>query len=530
MTWARSSSRHICGWHGLSILLTLLVAAAACLMTACAGGNSPNRPGLVGNTQVTILLSSGANDQLSEFNIDFNSLTLTSLSGKTVNLLPASQNVEFIHLNGSLESLLTLTVPQDVYTSATATIGGADFTCTTLDSAGGIATSSYAYGATPSSNVTVNLPAPITITGAAMGLLLNMQVYQSATFPSSCYTPDIEPFSITPTFNLTPIVFSSQAANNETGLDGQISSVDAAGTTFNLVLVDGQTLTFNTSNSTTYQGIENFSALVVGMLVDMDAAIRSDGSLLATRIAVEDADTTNLSMSVGPITSVPSSIPVVDTLARLDQGYFASHGQASIAPYYNFSDAVFQISGQLLNLQELPFPATFNSANMFGGQNVYVTTHALQVLGGPTYIPASTITLIPQTIDGVVNEVSSDGAFTTYTVSLAPYDLMPTFAVQDGQTTLLLNPSTVVVYADASTQLLNTQPLAPGSVLRFNGLLFNDSGNMRMDCARIYDGVSLTSQPDAAKQSHLVTGQVKVVRTGNLGPLRQTFRLIMPLP
>jgi hypothetical protein len=47
----------------------------------------------------------------------------------------------------------------------------------------------------------------------------------------------------------------------------------------------------------------------------------------------------------------------------------------------------------------------------------------------------------------------------------------------------------VQVYVDGSTQKLNTQSLAAGSTLRFNGLVFNDSGTLRMDCGEVSDGV-----------------------------------------
>jgi hypothetical protein len=73
---------------------------------------------------------------------------------------------------------------------------------------------------------------------------------------------------------------------------------------------------------------------------------------------------------------------------------------------------------------------------------------------------------------------------------LAPYDLIPSLAVQQGQTTVLSSPSNVVVYVDSNTQQLNTEPLAAGSVLRFNGLLFNDHGTLRMDCSQVNDGVA----------------------------------------
>jgi hypothetical protein len=97
---------------------------------------------------------------------------------------------------------------------------------------------------------------------------------------------------------------------------------------------------------------------------------------------------------------------------------------------------------------------------------------------------------VPQTINATVAATAIDGSFTTYTVELAPYDLIPNLAVQAGQTTVLTQPGTVVVYVDSSTQQHNTSPLAVGSVLRFNGLLFNDNGTLRMDCGQVNDGVA----------------------------------------
>jgi hypothetical protein len=64
------------------------------------------------------------------------------------------------------------------------------------------------------------------------------------------------------------------------------------------------------------------------------------------------------------------------------------------------------------------------------------------------------------------------------------------FAVQLGQTTLLSNPGSIVVYVDSNTQLLNSGTIGTGSLLRFNGLVFNDSGTLRMDCAQVNDGVA----------------------------------------
>ena len=250
------------------------------------------------------------------------------------------------------------------------------------------------------------------------------------------------------------------------------------------------------NSNTVLQGVSGLPALVAGMPVDFDATVQADGSLLATRIAVEDANTTNLTINSGPLVEVfsPTVFPSAHVLSAMvseQEGYFANTPQGFINNIngYSFDKAVFQIFSQLSNLQNLPFTASFSGTSMVGGQNISITTHATTVLNAPILTTAATITLMPQTIDGTVNGVSTSGGFTTYTVALAPYDAFPQFAVQSTQTTLLNNPGTVEVYTDSSTSMLNASAPVVGSMMRFTGLVFNDNGTLRMDCSQVNDGV-----------------------------------------
>jgi len=487
------------------ILLAFTAALAGAFTTGCGSASSNSGPPpLSGNTSVTVLLSSTANDQLSEFDIDFVSVTLTNKAGKTVTLPTPQLGPDFIHVNGMVEPLLTVSVPQDVYTSAAVTIGNSGFNCETINPSGSL-TLAYFFYLNIQTPVTVNLPAPITITGTSMGLTLDLQASQSASFPSTCYTDGIEPFSITPTFNLKPITVSSQPTNVDNGkevsLEGQISSINTGNNTLTLALADRQTLTVKTNDSTVYQGASGFSLLAPAMFVDLDVEIQSDGSQLAARIAVYDQ--VALNVMTGPLLFVDEYAPCFNSLGRQEQGSNYTP-QPFDAGYYAFpSSTVFQISGHFTNLRTLPFVGSFNGANMVPGQNVAVFSQAIAPPGGDlqcgyAWTDATTITLMPQTINGTVSGVSSDGGFTTYTVALGAYDLFPALAVQQAQAHLLLDPSTVVVYVDGNTQLLNSQPLAAGSVLRFNGLVFNDNGTLRMDCGQVNDGVAVQPQAQAA--------------------------------
>lgn len=493
------------------------IAVCACALAGlfaagCAGGSANSHSGQkqVENTSVTVMISSTANDQLAEFNLFLDSITLTSESGDTVSLLAAPQQAEFIHLNGSAEPLATVSVPQGTYTSATATIGAASFFCVTyISSEQAFDISIFAYGYVPGSQVTVNLPASISVSGSEMGLLLDLQVLQSASYASCAGYPG-ESWAITPTFNLTPVAFASQptspANGKMTGLNGIVSSVDLAGNNFTVASADGPATeilesgaTVNSTGivwqlastgSTVFQGVSGLSALAVGMPVNMDAEMQPDGSLQATRVEVEDTDINDLSVTSGPLLEVISFEPVVVSQGTLEQGPLYTPGDMKGAPF-SVDGAAFKISGQVTNLANLPFTPNFSAASMVAGQNVAITTHAASFSSAGGYPPAATLTLMPQTVNGTVSAVSTANGFTIYTVTLAPYDLFPTLAFTDYfQTSPLTDPNTVIVYADANTQMLNTGSATVGSLLRFTGLVLNDNGTLRMDCSKIDTGVT----------------------------------------
>lgn len=505
-----------------SFLITLTLLLGIGISAGC-GSTAPSAPQFSGSTSVTVLLSSTANDQVTRFGLALQSLTLANASGKTVTLLTSQQPAEFMHLNGGVEPLMTVSVPQGIYTSAKATLAGATFVCIAQVPGGGVG---VAYDSTMNLGPAVNLASPITVTGNSMALLLDMQVSSSAVFPTCWTTPPFAGFSMAPTFNLTPLILSSSPTNSGngkvSGLTATVASVGTTPSTLTLTIAGGtsgtRTLSMSSNSATVFQGLSGASALSLGMFLNVDGAIQSDGSLLATRIEVEDSSAIN--DSSGPVMFVDNVVPSIQLYGRTELGSLQNiNGQSGIyfdTPYFGLTGPVFRISGQFTNLQNLPFVPSFNATNIVAGQNVDVTSGNFSLSGGiPTL--ASTITLVPQTINGSVVAAQPSGSFFDYTVSLASYDLFPTLAVQQGQTTLLNNPSQVEVYIDNNTQQLNTQALAPGNTLRFYGLVFNDNGTLRMDCAQVNDGVPTTSQASSAVAGQAFT---QAVRRGVL--VRQT--------
>jgi hypothetical protein len=276
----------------------------------------------------------------------------------------------------------------------------------------------------------------------------------------------------------------------ETGLIGVVSALASDGSGFSVAGADGPTWSVKANGSTEFQGIAGLSALSVGLPVNFDATPQSDGSLLASRVEVTDDNVSELTVWRGPMILISNAAPqgdlfVTESAGPLQVGFAGSSWALSFG-----ADTIYQTS-RFSNLSSLPFPATFSADNIVAGQSVYLSTHASAFPNSPGLVAVTTVTLLPQTINGTVTAVATAGSFTTYTVALANYNLFTALAQQSGQTTILTTPGSVVVYVDTGTQTLNTAPLAIGSLLRFNGLVFNDNGTLRMDCAGVWDGVPL---------------------------------------
>jgi len=499
---------------------------------ASCGGNPPGGGSAYsGPTLVTLVSTATANDQLSQFALAIESLSLTTKSGQTVPVISSEQDAEYIHVNGAIEPLATASVPQGDYTSASITVGWDQFTCLVSDS-GGLASSTFSYGYTPQSHVSITLPQPLNIRGETMALSLNLLVEQSASF-NTCFDPSgINSFAITPTFTLSPYVLAAQPSSASNGrisnFTGSVATLAASSASFTLSLPDLETTRtdmVSTSASTTFQGLPNFAAVATGQFLNLDANLQSDGSLAATRINVPD--TSAVFYLTGPIAFVDAIVPDLSIFGRQEGGGpFVGVNEIGLLQF-SFANATFLVSNQQTNLQNLPFTPVFNASTMVDGQNVFLTSPSPNWASEPDPT-VTTLTLIPQFLDGTITGSSTSGAFTVYSIQLAPYDLFPEFAVQQGQTTLLNNPTQVQVYVDTNTQLLNSQPLAPGGVFRFNGLVFNDNGTLRMDCAQINDGVSVAPLPapsgDSAKPS-----RVRVIRDVILpSGMHRVDRLITP--
>ena len=492
--------------HAKNLMFSTLALVAVLSLAACgsgSGGTSGGGPVPGGTSTVVVQLTSTANDQLSDYWTGVATISLIDKSGNTVAIFnsPNAYNsgVEWMHLNGAAEPFYTAAaVPQGTYPGAVVTVGGCHFTLVTWGtptSPVGLSTDTYAQGTCSegTGNTTVNLPAPIVVSGDATVLNLDLQVGSSWAITQAA-TPDnpFTTYTINPTFTLTQVPLALAPTNLTNGLlrgvSAQVTSVSANPASATITLATNATFTVIPLPTATYQGISDFSALAANEIVNMDLAVQPDGSLAATRVEVDDP--ASVYTDVGWYITADS--PLGNYTMQTTQPEGCQDFQ-QFPPCTSLLDwdtnTSFGISGQLTNLSNLPFTPVFDNSNATPAQNVSGSIYGSAPPDGAPY--AQVLTLEPQTLNGTVQSMTTQNGFAVYTVSLAAYDLFP--ITQQNYSLYLVpvtNPTTITVYADQNTQFLNTGLVEQGQLLRFRGVVFNDNGVLQMDCNEVLDGVT----------------------------------------
>ncbi len=447
-------------------------------------------------TPVILLATSTANDQLAQFQVQFTGITLTSQSGQTATLLASTVYPEMMHLNGVAEPLVSSNLPRGTYTSASVSIGSALFVCTSYSSTQGLQTSTFVYGQVPASSVHVTLAEPIVVSRSPVAVVLKLDIARSASL-SNCQGGPTTTFSITPTMTLAPAAISATPTNSAngllTGMLGLVTQIQSDAGAFTVAGADGTNLagpswTLTANTGTFFQGVSSTAGLAPGMPVDLDASIQPDGTLAATRVSVYDTDTTDLNVFTGPISNVSALNQSLLMIGEEQQGYLDNNSYYSGGELIGDQNAAFRMAGPPDRFAGLSFTPVFDASTAVPGQNVSVTSHMPLFLGGA--LPAATVTLMPQTINGTVKAVNTVGIYTTYSVSLASYDLFPNLALQPDQQGVLHNPGTVIVYAGPQTKISVAGSLGVGSLIRSYGEVVNDQGTLRMICLQLSQGVT----------------------------------------
>jgi Domain of unknown function (DUF5666) len=327
------------------------------------------------------------------------------------------------------------------------------------------------------------LNTPLTVTGGAMGLLLDLNIPKSTTYtPFLAGTPTLAPgggqTAFNPAFSLTGVPLAANPATLHDGeaedIHGQVTANSAG--VFAIAAANGANLSFTTSSSTIFAGAGNTTPSPVGSFVDIDAALQADGSMLATRVQTEAIS--QLYSLVGQTTQF--SALILQNAGREQQG----PNLPNVTGFYGDNvqlgpSTLFEIAWPNGNVPAgLPFTPALNATSLVPGQNLATPVNSQQYIND--VIPVTnTVTLEPQTINATVASVSTVNGQATYQVTLFADDLISIFGPG----------SSVVVYATAATHTITSSALTSGSVGRFRGLLFDDNGTLRMVATEIEDGV-----------------------------------------
>lgn len=465
---------------------------ALLLLAGCGSSGGPAGP--AGTTQATLMITSTNNAQIPVFKMNLQGVSLVASDGTVVSLLLKPQTVELGSINGVARPLASVSIPQGSYASVNLSYGSSGFVVIDRSSGqGNIDIGNYPLslpagmpsGPNASATVKLTLTTPLVVTGSAMGLLLNVNIPKSVTYTpyfsgSSAMTGGNTTYS--PVYTLSGVTLAAQPS---TMLDGMVEGVHglvtaSAGGELAMTSDSGSTLNFTTSSATTFAGVSGAAAPPAGSYVAVNAALQSDGTMLATLVQTE-ATTLAYDM-VGPILEYTGQ-KYLETSSREQQGPNLPNGTGFIGNEIEFSvPPQFEIAWLGGTAPAgLSFTPGLNVNAVAVGQNLATPIAALQVTG--LVVPAaSTVTLEAQTIDGTITGMSTANGQTSYQVSLFPNDLTAIFGTT----------ASFTVYTTAETHTITASALSVGSVGRFHGLLFNNGGTLSMVASVIEDGV-----PDA---------------------------------
>jgi hypothetical protein len=470
-----------------ALTITTAVAAVSLILSGCssnainslASGSSSAVPVTGNPTMTQTIITDAANDQVLALGLTVNSIRLFDASGAYADVLTSPVTIEASHLDAVQEPLRApLNIPQGTYTSALITVSNP--TVVYVDP-----TTHKPVTATvtlASTTDTVTFASPITVSSTSKPICFDLLVAQSVSLSGSTAT-------VTPDFAVTTINVPVNATAATNAQNGRINDVlgSVVSTTASSVTVttsNGSSVTVATSSATILQGFTSLASLTAGQIVDIDVAQQNTGTLLALRIHLGATNPAN--QLVGPVTSTTGT-PVTSFNLTARQWLGAGTSTTAAGTTYTVtvnSSTTFSTAAGTGTLPTLPFTPTFTAATLSPGQNVAVVTSALSGTSGT----AASVTLVPQTIGGTVAAVSAlPSGITVYTVTLPSGSAIGN----------LTGATTVMVYSYSSTQFMNATAITVGSTVRFNGLLFNDSGTLRLL------GVACSDpEPTAPPQKH----------------------------
>lgn len=456
------------------------------LVTACGGGSSNSggtTPPPQEGTVVQVNLGDAPADWVLAFSTSITSVTLRGSSGSYA-IVSTAVPVELTQRMGTFEPLAIGLANQGTYTSATVNFG--DCHVTYIDP-----NTKMLQQRTITGPFSVDVPFGSNITLGTTPLAFNFDLDLN----HSLSLNNSDQFAFSPNFHFS---FGAQGSGTGAGngngpffggmqhMFGVVSSTGDGYMIMNSLQVMNA-LTIRTNTQTQFRGLAtSLSNLTPGMGVWVNAALQSDGTLLATRI---NAMMRSGGIMGGGIVTQVTGTPATQLTIVMQNGAGASINTDYLSKTLTVNltaDTTYSIDDDRVDLTGLPFTPVFDASNIHLGQSVLPVDDSGNIISGDATsagtITASSVSLQERGIRGTTDTNLTAGTAATFTLTL------PT----DCAFTTLTGATTITVYQQTGTNLQYQTDIPSGSTVRVHGLLFQNAGQWVMVASTIASTTSTT--------------------------------------
>jgi len=461
-----------------------LLSALAAVTVGCGSSNSnstsggtTSSPTPAAKTVVQVNMGDAPADWMLAFSMNISSMSLQSSSGN-VSVISSSMPIEMMHLMGSMQPLIMISIPQGTYTGATVTISSA--TVTYMDP-----TTRTMMQKTMTGPMTGSVPfsSSIVVGSTPMTLGFDLDLAQSVTADSSGNLTFLPVFHVTSGSqgSGSPQDFSSGGIHEMMGMVSAVS-----GTTFTMTSMQAaQSFTFSTNSSTSFDNMTGMSMMSSGMMLAVDSIMQADGTLLATKI--ESLMSSNGAMAGGVISSItgaPATQLVLVMQHGEGSGMMSSSLSGEITVNLNGS-TVYRTDQENIDLSGLTFTPVFDASHIYVGQSVMPISSTGMMSGGSGGMMGSM--MMSGTLTATAVELEQQGLSGTVATSLTSgsRNSFSLTTPAGSAFTTLSGASMITVYQQSGTILAGTLPISSGARVHVYGLLFFDVGQWKMVASRI---------------------------------------------
>ena len=450
-----------------NLLVIALFGGLFGMLMSCGDGGSGNTTlPPTPTTTIQVNMGDAPADWVLSFTTTINSVSLNRSIGST-NMSANAPAIELMQLMGTMQPVALVPIPQGSYTGATVTFGNCNVTY--IDPSTGAITQTTLQG--PFST-TVNFDSPVTLGTTPLVFNFDLDLNNSLTANTN------NNLAFSPKFHFA-LGTQGQGNQNDPANGGMQQMMGAVNSFSNGVMTmtalqAAQTFTIKTNTATQYQGIAtNPGMMNAGMGVLVNATLQSDGSLLATQIA---SRTQSGGAMGGGIITEATGTPATQLTLVMQNGA----GAGMMSNYFSKTVTVdltsttqYEVNDEGVDLNSLPFTPFFDASNIYPGQSVIPVSESSGMMAGSgmmgsssATITASSVYLREQGFRGTTDVAITPGASGTFTLTL----------LADCAFSKLTGATSLLIYQQTGTNVMNETEIAAGATLRIHGLLLKNAG------------------------------------------------------